>query len=105
MIFEGLGNIADVMKKAKKMQEDFRNVQKELSDIEVVEESGGVKVVVSGDLRLKDFKIKPEVMQNDSARAEYLIGDAVNKAFKRARDEAASKLKKVTGGLSIPGLF
>ena len=105
MIFDGLGNITDMVKKARNMQSEIKNVQKELKDIEIVEESGGVRVVVSGDLQLKEFKINPEILENDHARIEYLISDSVNKAYSRARNEATSRLKKVAGGLSIPGLF
>ena len=105
MIFDGLGNITDMVKKARNIQSEIKNVQKELKDLEIVEDSGGVRVVVSGDLQLKEFKIDPAVFDNDKARAEYLISDAVNKAYGRARDEATSKLKKAAGGVSIPGLF
>jgi hypothetical protein len=103
MIF---GNVGDVLGKVKKIQEDMKEVQKELSQVLVEEESGGVKVVVSGDMELRDFKLDPKLLENkDIKRIEWLISDAVDKAFSKAKKEAASKLKKVTGGLSIPGLF
>jgi len=92
--------------KVKKMQEDLKNVQKELSSILVEEESGGVKVVVSGDMELREFKLDPKILENnDIKRIEWLISDAVDKAYSKAKKEAADKMKKVTGGLSIPGLF
>jgi len=103
MIF---GNVGDMIGKVKKIQEDMKEVQKELSQVLVEEESGGVKVVVSGDMELREFKLDPKILENkDIKRIEWLISDAVDKAFSKAKKEAASKLKKVTGGLSIPGLF
>jgi len=105
MIFDNLGNMADMIKKVGKIRSDLKDIQKELKNIEIVEDSGGVRVVVTGDLKLKEFKIEKEVLQTDHSRAEYLISDAVDKAYSRARDEAMSRMKKIAGGLSIPGLF
>jgi len=103
MIF---GNVGDMLGKVKKIQEDMKEVQKELSQMVVEEESGGVKVVVSGDMELREFKLDPKILENkDIKRIEWLISDAVDKAFSKAKKEAATKLKRVTGGLSIPGLF
>ena len=103
MIF---GNMGDMLGKIKKMQEDFKEVQKELSQITVEEDSGGVKVVVSCDMELRELKLDPKIFENkDVKRIEWLISDAVDKAFTKAKKEAADKLKKVTGGISIPGLF
>ena len=103
MIF---GNMGDMLGKIKKMQEDFKEIQKELSETLFEENSGGVKVVVSGDMELRELKLDPKIFENkDINRIEWLISDAVDKAFAKAKKEAANKLKKVTGGLSIPGLF
>jgi DNA-binding YbaB/EbfC family protein len=103
MIF---GNIGDMVGKFKKMQEDLKDVQKELSQTMFEENSGGVKVVVSGDMELREFKLDPKILENnDIKRIEWLVSDAVDKAFATAKKEAANKLKRVTGGLSIPGLF
>lgn len=105
MIFDALGGMGDMVKKARNMQSELKRVKDELKDIEVEENTGGVKVIVSGDLQLKEFKIEQSVLENDKDRIEYLIGDAFSKAYSKARDEATGKLKKVAGGLSIPGLM
>jgi DNA-binding YbaB/EbfC family protein len=103
MIF---GNMGDMLGKFKKMQEDFKNIQKELSQATFEEESGGVRVVVSGDMELRELKLDPKILENkDIKRIEWLISDAVDKAFAKAKKEAANRLKKITGGFSIPGLF
>ena len=103
MIF---GEIGDILGKAKKIQQDLKDVQKELSEATFEENSGGVKVVVSGDLELREFKLDPVILENrDIKRTEWLISDAVDKAYTKAKKEAMGKLKKLTGGLAIPGLF
>jgi nucleoid-associated protein EbfC len=103
MIF---GNVGDMMGKVKKMQEEMKTIQKELAETRVEEEAGGVRVVVSGDMELKEFKLDPKILENnDIKRIEYLISDAVDKAYIKAKKEATSKMRRLTGGLSIPGLF
>ncbi len=103
MIF---GEMGDILGKVSKMKETMKEVQKELSETVIEENSGGVKVVVSADMELRELKLEPKILENnDIHRIEWLISDAVDKAFSKAKKEAAGKLKKVTGGLSIPGLF
>jgi len=103
MIF---GEMGDILGKARKMQETIKEVQKELSETIVEENSGGVKVVVSGDMELKEFKLEPKILENnDLNRIEWLISDAVDKAYSKAKKEAMGKMKRLTGGLAIPGLF
>ncbi len=103
MIF---GDIGDMLGKVKKIQQDMKDVQKELASATFEEESGGVRVVVSGDMELKEFKLDPKIFENlDIKRVEWLISDAVDKAYTKAKKEAMNKMKKLTGGLSIPGLF
>lgn len=100
------GNVGDILGKAKKIQEDIKQIQKELKESTFEENSGGVKIVVSGDLELREFKLDPKIMENkDIGRIEWLISDAVDKAYSKARKEAMDKFKRITGGLSIPGLF
>lgn len=99
MIFNNLGNISEIINKAKSIQGSLKKVQQELKDTEIIEESGGVRIVISGDMELKELKIKPEVLENDKERIEYLIGDTVGKAYIRARNEAISKFKKMGAGL------
>jgi nucleoid-associated protein EbfC len=103
MIFGGMG---DMLGKVKQMQEDLKTVQSELKGLSVEENSGGVKVVVSGDMELKELTIDPKLLESkDVKRLEFLISDSVDKAYSKAKSEAMGKMRKITGGLSIPGLF
>ena len=103
MIF---GELGDIVGKARKMSEDLKNIPKELSESAFEEDSGGVKVVVSGDMELRELKIDPKLLEaRDVKRLEFLISDSVDKAYSKAKSEAMGKFRKLTGGLPIPGLF
>ncbi|HAN44250.1 MAG TPA: YbaB/EbfC family nucleoid-associated protein, partial [Ruminococcaceae bacterium] len=50
--------------------------------------------------------IKPDVVDPDDVEMlQDLIIAAVNEAIKNIEDTTASELEKITGGLSLPGLF
>ncbi len=98
MIF---GQFGDMVKQAKELQGNLKKVKDELQKQRYEAEAGGVKVVVNGEMDILDVKIGPNVNLN---KADGLFKDAANKALKQAKDDAAEKLKKVTGGISIPGL-
>lgn len=103
MIF---GELGDIVGKARKMTEDLKTIQKELSESSFEEDSGGVRVVVSGDMELRELRIDPKLLEaHDVKRLEFLISDSVDKAYSKAKKEAMGKFRKLTGGLPIPGLF
>ena len=103
----GFGNMKNMMKQAQKMQQDMERVQKELEEKDVEATSGGgiVRVVVSGKLEMKKIEINPEAIDpEDKEILEDMILGAVNEGLRKAQDLAASEMKKVTGGLSLPGM-
>lgn len=94
MIF---GNMGDMMKMAREMQGKMKQIKKELEN-SIYEASGdGITVKVSGDMEIKEIG---GLGDNDKK-----VKDVVNKALKTAKDEAANKMKGVTGGLGLPGMF
>ena len=102
---QGGGNM---MKQAQKMQEDMIKMQEELNEKEFRASSGGgmVTAAVNGQHELKSIEIKPEAVDpEDVEMLEDLIVAAVNAANKEAEDAMAEEMSKITGGLSIPGLF
>jgi len=101
MIFGGLGNLSEMMKQAQQMQHSLKKIKEELKNARYDSEVGGVKVVVDGEMVVQDIKISGD---QDIRKIEDNIKQAVNKALKRSKDDAADRLKSVTGGLSIPGL-
>jgi len=100
------GNINKLMKQAQKMQSQMLKIQDELANKTVEASSGGgaVKVVVSGDLAVKEIKISPEAVDpEDVEMLEDLILSAVNEAIRSAQEMQANEIGKVTGGLGLQG--
>jgi len=75
-----------------KLRQQAMQMQKALSQEEIVIEEGEVRVVISGDQRIKEFSVQG--VTSDVAVT------ALNKAIKQSQELAASKLQEMTGGLS-----
>lgn len=104
----GGGNINNLMKQAQKMQKDMELMQKELEEKEFEASVGGGAVVVkaNGKKEVVSINIKPEVVDADDVEMlEDLVLSAVNEALRKADEESANKMGKLTGGMNIPGLF
>ncbi|WP_313342472.1 YbaB/EbfC family nucleoid-associated protein [Sedimentibacter sp.] len=108
MGMSGGGNMNNMMKQVQKMQKQMEDMQKELEQKEVEATSGGgaVMVKVTGKKDLLQVKIDPEVVDKDDVEMlEDMIVAAVNEAFRKADEMMENEMKKVTGGVNIPGLF
>ena len=104
----GGGNMNNLMKQAQKLQRDMEQAQKELETKEFEASVGGGAVVVkvNGKKEVLAINIKEEVVDPDDVEMlEDLVLSAVNEALKKAEDETANKMGKLTGGMNIPGLF
>ena len=101
-------NFANLMKQAQKIQAKMAELQEELSEKTVEATSGGgmVTVVANGKQEILSIKIDPEVVNGDDIEMlEDLVVAAVNEAKKKAEELMKEEMNKVTGGMSIPGLF
>ena len=97
-------NMNNLMKQAKKMQEEMQKSQEELSSKEFDSTAGGgaISVKVTGEKVLKEIKIKPEVVDpEDVEMLEDLILTCVNEALRKV-DSAQSQ---EFGKFNIPGLM
>ena len=97
-------NMNNIMKQAKKMQEEMQKSQEELSSKEFDSTAGGgaISVKVTGEKVLKEIKIKPEgVDPEDVEMVEDLILTCVNEALRKV-DSAQSQ---EVGKFNIPGLM
>lgn len=97
-------NMSNIMKQAKKMQEEMQKSQEELSSKEFDSTAGGgaISVKVTGEKVLKEIKIKPEVVDpEDVEMLEDLILTCVNEALRKV-DSAQSQ---EFGKFNIPGLM
>ena len=95
------------MKQAQQMQAGLAAKQEELA-IQTVDASvGGGKVTViatcAGDVL--SIKIDPSVV--DSSDVEFLedlVLKGVQEAITKGKEKSAAEMKKLTGGLGIPGM-
>ena len=103
----GGSNMNQMMKQAKKMQEEMAKTQAELQERVIEGSAGGGAVMakVNGKQRILEIKIKPEVVDpEDVEMLEDLIMAAINDAIKQSQDMVSTEMAKITGGLNIPGL-
>lgn len=103
----GGGNMNNMIKQAKQVQEKIVKMQEELKEREVEASSGGgaVAVTVNGKQEVLRIKIKPEVVDpEDIEMLEDLVMTAVNEAIRQSQEMVSSEMSKITGGFNIPGL-
>ena len=96
-------NMNNLMKQAKKMQEEMQKSQEELSSKEFDSTAGGgaISVKVTGEKVIKEIKINPDVVDPDDVEMlEDLILTCVNEALRKV-DSAQSQ---EFGKFNIPGL-
>ena len=96
-----------IMQQAQQLQERLGHMQEEVAGKTVEASAGGgmVTVVISGRLELLSLRIDPEVLKSgDAEMLQDLIIAAVNQGIRNAQAMVAEEMRKVTGGLKIPGL-
>jgi DNA-binding YbaB/EbfC family protein len=100
--------LTDIMKQAQKMQAKMAQIQEELAQKMVEGSAGGgmVRVQANGKQEILSILIEPDVVDaEDVEMLQDLVLAAVNDALRKAQEMMAEEMKKVTGGMSIPGLF
>ena len=101
-------NMQQMMKQARKMQEQLAATEEKLAQTEVTASAGGgmVKVVATGDLRVTSVEIAPEAVDPDDVELlQDMVLAAVNDALSQAQQLASQQMGAITGGLNIPGLM
>ena len=97
-----------MLKQAQKMQEDMATKQQELEEREYEVAAGGgvINVKINGKKEILSVKIDPEVVDPDDVDTlEDLIVAAVNEAIKKVEAVSSEEMQKITGAMSIPGMF
>ncbi|MCK4397295.1 YbaB/EbfC family nucleoid-associated protein [candidate division WOR-3 bacterium] len=97
----------NLIKQAQEFQKKMKKMQDELKGKIVEATSGGgmVTVTANGRQEILSIKIEPEVVNpEDVEMLEDLILAAVNEAKRKSEELAQEEMKKITGGLNIPGL-
>ncbi|HZJ58214.1 MAG TPA: YbaB/EbfC family nucleoid-associated protein [Clostridia bacterium] len=106
--FPGMGNMNNLMKQAKKMQEQMMKMQEELEEKTVEASAGGgvVTVMANGKKEIMEITIDPSVVDPDDVEMlQDLIMAAANEALRMAEEMMQGEMGKITGGMGIPGMF
>ena len=104
----GGGNMQQLARQAQKLQQQMAKMQEDLESREYEASAGGgmVTVKVSGKKELISLEIKPEAVDPDDVEMlQDLVMAAVNEALRTANETMEREMGKMTGGLSMPGLF
>ena len=100
-------NMQQMMKQARKMQEQLAAAQENLKSQTVDASAGGgmVKVTVNGEMELVNLTIDPDALDpEDVDMLQDMIVAAVNEASNNATQVANQRMGAITGGLNIPGM-
>jgi nucleoid-associated protein EbfC len=102
-MLKGLGDMGQIMKMQKDLKALQKNIQK--SRHEGTNKNSTVTAVVSGEYNLLSISIDEEFMKSGSPKdVEKAVVEACNSAVKTAKSFSEDEMKKITGGLNIPGL-
>lgn len=82
--FKAVGDLKGMRDQAMKMQQV-------LSQEEVIVEAHGVRVVMTGDQKIKELTI--------DGKEDWRVKEAVAQAIKKSQEVAAKKLTEMSGGL------
>ncbi len=109
---QGMGggpqNMNQMIRQAQKMQEDMAAFQEELEAKEFSATVGGgaVSITMNGKKEVTKVSISPEVVDPDDIETlEDLIASAVNEVVATIEKESGEGMSKITGGVSLPGVF
>ena len=106
--FPGMGNMNQLMKQAKKMQEQMAKLQEELEQKTVEASAGGgvVTVVANGKKEVTEIRIAPEAVDPDDVEMlQDLIMAAVNEALRQAEEMVQSEMNKSPEACPYPDCF
>lgn len=101
-------NLGQLMKQAQEMQAKMGELQAKLAEAEVTGQSGGgmVEVTLNGKFDLRRVKIDKSIAKPDDVEVlEDLIVAAFADAKAKAEAQVQEEMKKLTGGLNLPGGF
>jgi DNA-binding YbaB/EbfC family protein len=109
---QGLGggpsNMQSMLKQAQKMQEDMAAKQAELEEREYDVSAGGgvVNVKINGKREILSVKLAEEIVDPDDIETlEDLVVAAVNEAIKKVDAISSEEMGRITGSMSLPGMF
>lgn len=96
--------IAGLMQKAQKMQEDMKRMQEELANTEVEGQAGAglVKVIMTCKHDVRRVSVDPSLVGDDKDMLEDLVAAAFNDAVRRVEQVSQEKMSAITAGMPLP---
>ena len=92
-----------MMKQAASLQKEMKKKQKELSRMKMTHEEGGVRIDISGELKVLQVSIDPSLIQSgDVKRIEKTIEAALQGAVDMAQ-KVGEQMSSLTAGMGLPG--
>lgn len=101
------GGMNELMRQAARLQRKIDQTKKDLADKEVVATAVGdkVKATVTYGGKVARIEIDPEFLKSEGLELSLDgVVAAINTGLEQADKEMEEELKKVTGGVSIPGM-
>ena len=93
------------MKEMYKLQSQMKKMKKELAQLEIEAEEGGVVVVVNGSQEVVSVEYDEDMLGPDNKiRLEKDTITALARAMKKSQEIAAEKMKPLMGGMGLPGM-
>jgi hypothetical protein len=95
------------IRQANKLTQKLEQRRTELADETVEGQAGGGLVAVTATCArtIKQIRLDPKLLaEPDQAMLEDLIAAAVNAALSAAQERVDAELKKISGGVKIPGI-
>jgi len=102
---KNLGNMGEMLKQARQMQEKMAAMQEELARKQVSADAGAgmVEATVNGKQELVKVKIdKEKIDVNDTEMLEAMVVSAVRAAQAKAQEMMKEEMQKTMGGLGLP---
>jgi DNA-binding YbaB/EbfC family protein len=103
MMLKGLGDIGNLMR----LQKEITGFHKKIAGLTMEGSSanGKVRASVSGEHRLAALTIDPDAMEDYGVRdIEEMVIEAVNSAADKIKEFSESEIRRLTGGIGVPGL-
>lgn len=101
------GDLGNILAQAQKMQKALEEARAELRDARIDGTAGGVvSATVDGMGNVIAMRFSDQALDGgDTAMLQDLTVAALRDAQTRAKRQHDERLAKVTGGMSLPGLF
>lgn len=93
----------DKVKDMYKLQKQAKQIKKQLKNLHIEAESGGVTIVIDGQQEIISVSISDEAMASKQGLQEH-IKKAFEKALKKSQQIAAEKMKGIMGDMGLPGM-